>query len=410
MLGVEQVLLLAANISTITVNQSGTYNYTVTNTSNGCATTGSQAVTQNTTSPTITASNTSTLTCTTTTASLLGTGGGTYAWSGPGITAGGATASPTVNLPGTYNLTVTAANGCTATASYSRLVQNTTTPVVTSAASNTVSCTNTTINVSATTTSTPVSYAWSGMGIISPTNISTITVNQGGTYNYTVTNTSNGCRTIGSQSVSQNTTVPSVATATSGVLNCTLTTVTAAATTTTTPVSYTWTGPGITAGNTTSTPTINVGGTYNYTVTNTANGCQTLGSVAVTQNTTAPSASALGGTLTCATTSTVLAGGPASGVSYSWSGSGLSGATTLANATATATGNYTLTTTASNGCTNTAVATVTNNLAQPTANAGSTQTLVCGVSSVTLTGSATPVGSTATWLGGVSSPSHLQQP
>jgi hypothetical protein len=172
--------------------------------------------------------------------------------------------------------------------------------------------------------------------------------------------------------------------------------------------SYNWTGAGITAGGTTSTPTINVGGTYNYTVTNTTNGCQTTGSVAVSQNTTVPSASATGGTLTCANTSTTLVGGPVSGVTYSWLGAGLSGATNLANATATATGSYTLVTTSTtNGCTNTAVATVTNNTVTPTANAGSTQTLVCGVSSVTLTGAGTPLGSTANWLGGVVSPTSF---
>ena len=257
---------------------------------------------------------------------LTGTGGGTYAWSGPGITSGSTTAAPIVNLPGTYNLTVTAANGCTATAN---------------------------------------------------------------------------------TSITQNTTTASVSTATSGVLNCTVTSINASATTTTTPVTYNWSGSGITSAANISTITVNQAGTYNYTVTNSANGCKTTGSVSVTQNTATPVATATGGTLTCSNTSTTLVGGPLSGVTYSWSGSGLSGATNLANATATTTGNYTLTTTGTNGCTNTAVATVTNNLTTPTANAGATQTLVCGVSSVTLTGTGTPVGSTATWLGGVSTPNSF---
>lgn len=151
-----------------------------------------------------------------------------------------------------------------------------------------------------------------------------------------------------------------------------------------------------------STITVNQGGTYNYTVTNTSNGCRTIGTQAVTENTTAPSASATGGTLTCQILSETLLGGPATGVTYSWAGPGLSGATNLANATATATGNYTLTTTSTvNGCTNTAVSTVTNNLAIPNADAGLTQTLVCGVPSVTLSGSSTTPGATGIWTGGV---------
>ena len=389
-----------AAAATATVNQAGTYTLLVT-AANGCTATANTTIIQNTTAPSANASNTSTLTCTTTTANLIGTGGGTYAWSGTGITGGATTATVTVNQAGTYTLLVTAANGCTATANTS-VTQNTTVPTVNSNVSNTLTCSSSTINVSATTSTTPVGYNWTGPGITSATNISTITANQSGTYNYTVTNTATGCKTTGNISVSQNTTTPAVSTATSGVLNCTLTSVNASATTTASPVSYNWTGAGITSATTISTITVNQGGTYNYTVTNTSNGCTTTGSQSITQNTTTPSATASGGTLTCVNTSTTLVGGPASGVNYSWTGAGLSGATTLANATATATGSYTLVTTgATNGCTNTAVATVTNNLAQPTANAGSTQTLVCGVSSVTLTGLATPTTSSVNWLGGV---------
>ncbi len=384
-----------------TVNLPGTYNVTVTAT-NGCTATASTAITQNTTAPTAGASNTSTLTCTTTTAQLTGTGGGTYAWSGPGITSGSTTATPTVNLPGTYNLTVTAVNGCTATAS-TAITQNTTAPTASASNTTTLTCTTTTVQLTGTGGGT---YAWSGPGITSGSTTAAPIVNLPGTYNLTVT-AANGCTATANTSITQNTTTASVSTATSGVLNCTVTSINASATTTTTPVTYNWSGSGITSAANISTITVNQAGTYNYTVTNSANGCKTTGSVSVTQNTATPVATATGGTLTCSNTSTTLVGGPLSGVTYSWSGSGLSGATNLANATATTTGNYTLTTTGTNGCTNTAVATVTNNLTTPTANAGATQTLVCGVSSVTLTGTGTPVGSTATWLGGVSTPNSF---
>ncbi len=43
---------------------------------------------------------------------LVGTGNGTFAWSGPnGFTS--TAQNPTVGIAGTYNLTVTGANGCT---------------------------------------------------------------------------------------------------------------------------------------------------------------------------------------------------------------------------------------------------------------------------------------------------------
>jgi hypothetical protein len=134
-------------------------------------------------------------------------------------------------------------------------------------------------------------------------NISTITVNQPGTFNYTVTNTSNGCSIGGSQTVTQNTATPVVTSAVSSVLNCTTTSVNASATTTSTPVSYNWSGPGITCSSLIQEQLLlTKEAPYNYTVTNTSNGCRTIGTQAVTQNTTAPSASATGGTLTCSNT------------------------------------------------------------------------------------------------------------
>ncbi len=43
---------------------------------------------------------------------LMGTGNGTYAWSGPnGFTS--TEQNPTISEAGTYNLVVTGANGCT---------------------------------------------------------------------------------------------------------------------------------------------------------------------------------------------------------------------------------------------------------------------------------------------------------
>jgi len=388
-----------------TATAPGTYTLVVINPVNTCSAQATVVVTQNTVAPSVTSAASNSLTCLNSNVNASATtttSPASYNWSGTGIISATNTSTITVNQPGTFNYTVTnTTNGCSTTGSQV-VTQNISTPSVASAVTGVLNCTLTNVNASATTTTTPVSYNWSGVGITSATNISTITVNQPGIYNYTVTNTTNGCSIGGSQTVTQNTATPAVTSAASSVLNCTLTTVNASATTTSTPVSYNWSGTGITSASNISTITVNQSGTYNYTVTNTSNGCATTGSQAVTQNTTAPSASATGGTLTCQILSETLLGGPATGVTYSWAGPGLSGATNLANATATATGVYTLTTTNTvNGCTNTAVSTVTNNLAIPNANAGLTQTLVCGVPSVTLSGSSSTPGATGIWSGGV---------
>ena len=334
-----------------TVNLPGTYSLSVTSAAGCTSTISTVSVTQNTTAPTISASNSSTLSCSTTTAALTGTGGGSYAWSGPGISSGAATSSPIVNLPGTYNLTVTAANGCTATANTS-ITQNATLPIVTSSSTGSLNCTSLSVNAIASTTTAPVSYNWSGAGITAGATTATITVNQPGTYNYTVTNTSNGCIATGSQNITQNISAPSVSGANTGTLNCATLNINASATTSTTPVSYNWSGPGISSGSATGTITVNQPGTYNYTVTNTSNGCTTTGLQTISQNTTAPTVTVSGTqTITCASpTVTMIGSATPSTCTPVWSGGVSSGANSF-TATAASSNVYTLTVTnPANGC------------------------------------------------------------
>jgi gliding motility-associated-like protein len=405
----------ATNISTITVNQPGTFNYTVTNTSNGCTTTGSQAVTQNTTAPATTSSVSAVLNCTLTSVNVSASTAASpvsYNWNGTGITSATNISTITVNQPGTFNYTVTnTSNGCTTTGSQA-VTQNITPPAVTSNTSGVLNCTLTSVNVSASTAASPVSYNWTGTGITSATNISTITVNQPGTFNYTVTNTSNGCTSTGSQAVTQNTTAPSVSSSNTGSLSCSVLTSSVNATTTTTPVSYNWSGTGITSATNISTITVNQGGTFNYTVTNTSNGCTTTGSQAVVQNTTAPvTVASTTGSITCVT-NTVNLNSSLAGMSYTWTapaGSSIAGGTNLQNAVGQGTGTYTLSViNPANDCTYTTSIAAVQNITTPTSvNAGPTQTLICGVATVTLNGSATPGTATANWLGGVASPNSF---
>ncbi len=168
--------------------------------------------------------------------------------------------------------------------------------------------------------------------------------------------------------------------------------------------SYTWTAPGgssISSGVNSQNAVGQGSGTYTLTVMSTA-GCTYSTTLATNINTTVPTASATNGTLTCAQTSTILTGGPSTGVTYSWSGPGILGSTTSANITATVTGNYSLVTTSIlTGCSSTvsAVGTVTNNLTTPTVTAGSNQVITCAAPSVTLTGNAT-AGSNLNWSSG----------
>lgn len=391
--------------SGITVNTGGTYNYTVLNTSNGCSTTGNVSVSQNTVAPLVSTATSGTLTCNITTVQASAsttTSPALYTWSGPGIVSGAGTGTIMANAGGTYNYTVTnATTGCSSTGALS-VSQNTTAVSATASATSSITCATLTAQGVISTTTTPATYTWSGSGIVSGSNSATVTVNAGGAYGYTVTNNLNGCNTTGVLSVTQNITPVSVTASTGASLSCVTLTTQASLSTTSTPVGYSWSGPGIVSGNGTSGITVNSGGTYNFTVTNTNNGCSATGTVAVIQNTTPPSASANNATLTCSNPNATINGAPLNGVSYDWSGPGISGSTTLSSITATASGSYTLiTTSAANGCTNTAIATIASDYSTSVPDAGTTQTLVCGVTSVTLSGSATPAGSTANWLGGV---------
>ncbi|MES2760965.1 MAG: gliding motility-associated C-terminal domain-containing protein [Bacteroidota bacterium] len=348
--------------------------------------------------PNLVVSANPTITCSSTTAVLSGTSttsGATYAWS-PGGSAP-TNSSTTVSAGGTYTLTTSLA-GCS-TVSVVTVNTNTTVPNASATVNSTITCSANTTTLNGSSSTSGVTYSWTPGGS-TPTN-STTTVSSSGNYTLSVTDPSNGCRTATVVSVSQNTTAPVVANASSAALNCTLTSVNASATTSTTPVSYNWSGAGITSATNISTITVNQPGTYNYTVTNTSNGCITTGSQAVTQNTTQPAATAsLATVITCTSTSATLSGGPASGVIYSWSGAGLSGPTNLATATVTNTGSYTLTTTSTvNGCTNTAVVSATANITPPNISVNPDITLNCATVSNTLSGISTTPGATYSWTG-----------
>lgn len=389
-------IISGAATSTINVNQPGSYNYTVTNTSNGCKTSGSQPVLQNISSPTVSTSGSQTITCAAPTVTLVGSASPstcTPVWTG-GVASGANSYTATASSSNIYTLTVTnPANGCVASAT-TQVVPSAGFPIVNTSVTNTLSCASLTAQVIATTTSTPVSYNWSGPGIVSGATTASATVNAGGQYTVVVTNTLSSCSSTVTVSVNQNTISPSVTGATSGTLTCTIFTVNANATTTTTPVSYSWAGAGIVSGAATGTITVNQAGTYNYTVTNTSNGCKNTDSRAVTQNTVSPSVSAFtSGSLTCSSpTVNAIASTSTSPVSYNWTGSGIVSGATTGTITVNQGGsyNYTVTNTA-NGCSVNGSQSISQNTVTPTLTLSPLNSTICSGSTQTL--SVTTAGS-----------------
>lgn len=370
-----------ATTSSISVTPTVATNYTVTGTANGCVNTKTVGVNVNTT-PTANAGTGGTITCTSTTLALNGSGVTTYTWSGPGIVSGGNTASPVVNAAGTYTL-VGSASGCTSTPKTVTVNANNTAPSVTSSSSGTITCATPTVNAMVSTTTSPVSYNWSGSGIVSGASTATINVNQGGTYNYTVTNTANGCKTSGSRAVTINTVAPTVSASSATICaggSATLTASGSAAT-------YSW-NTGATGANLVVSPTTNT----SYTVSATgSNGCKANATANVVVGS-APAIVVNSQSICTGETATLTASGV---TTYTWS-TGSNGTSISVNPSATTvytvSGNLT-------GCAVTAMNTTTVTVNTPTTPTVSPIAGPLCVNSSTVALSATPAGGTFSGLG-----------
>ena len=301
------------------------------------------------------------ITCTTLAITLTATGGSNYAWAAsPALTVtGNGTAS--VTAAGTYTVTATRAfNGCTAIKSITIGVQNTN-PTVTLTTPNELTCDTLSTTVTATGGGT---YAWTtGLGIVSGG--ATAQITQPGQYFVTVTTPSNGCTTVGTVNVSQNTTQPSVSIAQPLVLNCSRTSVTLTASGGT---SWVWSNN--VASSSTNVATASGPDTYTVTATDAANGCKQSTTIAVTRDIAAPLATLQSGltNLDCNNRTTTLVATGGTGTSaYVWSGT--SPVTDLGNgqATVAAGGTYTVVVTDGNGngCATTRSVSVTQNFITP---------------------------------------------
>jgi gliding motility-associated-like protein len=374
-----------------TVSVTGDYELTVTG-PNGCSGMATATVDGDSSLPNATAAG-DTLNCTNTSVALSGnstTPGVAFAWTGPG----GFTSNqqnPTVGATGTYTLTVTAANGCSAQAT-ALVAEDVTVPDAT-AMGDTLDCQNPSLPVTGGSTTPGVSFSWAGPNGFT-SNLQSPVVSAPGTYTLTVT-APNGCTATATAEVVQDANVPNVSAA-GGLLDCTNPSLDLQGNSTTPGVSFSWAGPnGFTS--ILQDPTVSDPGTYTLMVT-AANGCTATATAEVTQDVAVPDASAVGDTLTCTTGSVTLQGNSTTpGVTFGWSGPG--GFTSiLQNPTATEAGTYTLTVTAPNGCTATATAEVAQDAGLPDASATG-DTLDCNIGSVQILGSSATPGVTFAWAG-----------
>lgn len=279
-----------------------------------------------------------------------GTPGYTYSWT----PSGGTGANATGLGAGVYQVVVTDANGCTASAT--AIISEPSVLVLNVAGTSDVSCFNGadgTGSVTPTGGTANYSYAWSPSGGTG----SSANGLSAGSYTVTVTD-QNGCTAQVPLTINQPTQLTVQASAIDARCNgSTDGSISAIANGGTGPYGYTWSpGGAVTAG-------VNNVGAGNYSVTITdANGCTTTGSATVAQPA-ALNASATPVAVTCNGgsngTVTVNVNGGTTGYSYSW----FPGGATTANASGLSAGAYSVTITDANGCTTTAAATVTEPLA-----------------------------------------------
>ena len=398
------------SIANATANNSGTYTITVTNAAS-CAATASTTLTVNA-KPTMTLSNGGPY-CEGATITLTanGNGGTAYSWSGPdGFTS--TTQNPTIanadaDNAGTYTATLTnTTTGCSISAS--TVVAVNALPTL-NASNSGPYCEGATITLSANGSGGTV-YAWTGpngftSNVANPT-IANSTTNHAGTYNVLLTNPTTGCSAEASTVVAVNA-APAITASNTGAY-CAGQTVSLSANSDAT--SFAWSGPnGYTSAlqnPTIANATTANGGSYTVVATN-ANNCTAQASTVVVVNAN-PTANASNTGAYCEgqtiTLQTTAAG------TYAWSGpNGFSSTLqnpTVANATTSNAGTYTLVVTNANNCTAEANTVVTVN-ATPTVTASNTGAYCAGE---TILLSATSDATSFAWSGPNGFTSTTQNP
>ncbi|QQS27780.1 MAG: choice-of-anchor L domain-containing protein [Sphingobacteriales bacterium] len=322
----------------------GTYQVTVTD-SNGCTGESNTYPVTFQPDPSISVLSTTDATCGNNNGgmSVTGTGGTaplTYSWSQPG----GPTGPSATNLgEGTYSVTVTDANGCSATTSAD--IVNIAGPTIDSMLPDDATCglNNGTIDVSISGGTAPVNYLWSHNALLNSPNATGL-----GTNSYTVTITdANNCTDVETVSITNlagPTLAPgAVVNAACGVANGSVSVILSGGTS---PITYSWShNPGLN-----SPDAINLlSGSYTVTATD-ANGCQAIQPMAVANDGAPTLAVDSVSPATCGNNNgsiTVSATGGFGTLSYEWSHD-----PTLTGPTAfdLAPGNYFVTVTDENTC------------------------------------------------------------
>ena len=362
---------------TVNVSTAGVYELLVGNLDNGCTSTSVVVVDEDIDAPFAEAQTNNILDCNNTLVSLDGNGSSqgpnfTYIWTtnDGNIVSGATTLNPTVDAVGVYLITVlNTDNGCTSTAS-TIVLEDTNPPaaIITTQSSSTLDCATTSITLDATGSEqgANITYMWSTFdgNISSNPNAFSIVVDEPGSYELLVSNTSTGCTALELTIIDEDTEAPLLEPLADITVDCTNNNVTLDASSSNfNGNTITWTGPNNFSSNdfiiSPGTP-----GTFCATVTG-PNSCTSTECAVVTFDVNLPMAVANAPMpLSCANASVLLNGNGSSvgpNFTYFWStsdGNIIVGQSTLTPEVNLA-GTYTLTVLDNNsGCTSTTTVTV----------------------------------------------------
>jgi hypothetical protein len=413
-------ILSGQNTLSPTIDAPGTYQLLVSNTQNGCTATSTAIITENADGPVATIQPPTVLTCLTGSTLLNATGTSTgpeftYAWStqNGNISNGANSFTPLITAPGNYQLTVTnLTNLCTQTATVA-VLQNIQAPVVDAGTGGLLTCSVTSLGLEAnilSSSSPNLNFQWTTTNgqIVSGQQSANPLINAPGDYNLTVTDAANGCTGTNQVTIFQDITPPLVLLESPPQLTCSQSTVTINATACSigNQYQYQWTSsPGghfVTLQNP-NNPVVDAPGDYTLTITSLINGCSESATVSVNQNIQLPTAEAGASVvLDCDTPTSQLNGtGSSQGGEflYQWTtldGQIQTGIGTL-NPTIAATGTYSLTVINTlNGCTQTDVVLVTEDMQAPLVLITPPAMLNCIQTSIPLYASGTQLGAAPT--------------
>jgi hypothetical protein len=262
------------NSNSVQVNSPGVYTLNVMDLNNGCTSSNTVSVIQNTIVPNLTAVPSNSLTCIQFSVTLQGnstTPNVTYTWQPQNVN----TSTVIVNSAGVCTLQITdPVNGCT-NFTTAAIAQNTVIPSLTVSSSGSLSCSQTVAVLSGSSSASSASYTWIPQNAFS----NTVSVSSAGVYTLNITDLINGCTNSKTLTVFQNTTSPNVSATVSGTLTCSQLTVLVQGNSITSNTTYTWFPQNV---NTSIAPVV-APGNYTFSVTDISNGCNTSTVVQVFQ-------------------------------------------------------------------------------------------------------------------------------